>query len=294
MTRKLNLLLLLALVFAGVPFGWFMLDTATAPHGAMPVTIAQLRTLAASLRGSAPQEVQYETIGRRRLVGDLIAAGSGLRPVVFAIRAYKLTWPDGQVITIDRGMPRALAQSQRLSDFDPVAQAHVEQAVASASTKLLLSYEPQHSGSAKRPFGGRIPPSSAPDTSADVPYAVAPGVVVIPANGVRPGERMIYVRLGDGNELLFAGDIAPANVSWSEQRPPARFVTTFFVPGNREQIAAWLRTIQSLKKEAPSLQIVAGHDSALPRVLKHGFNDHRHRLSSVTNDKRLARHPAMR
>lgn len=288
------MLLVLLVLLAGVPIGWFLLDTSSKALGTMPVTITQLRGLAASMPGPGPSQARYETIGRRHIVGDLVAAGSGLRPVVFAIRAYELVSPGGQTITIDRGMSRSLAEAHRISDFDPVAQANVDHAVARSSVKLLLSYEPRHSGMAKMVWHGEPRASAAVTTSDDAPYAVAPGVVVIPADSIRRGERMVYARLRDGHELLFAGDVAAANVSWTEQRPPARVSTSFLAPSDREQIAAWLRTIQSLKEASPTLQIVSGHDTALPRILKHGFTDHRDRLSSVANDKRLARHPAMR
>ena len=273
MTRKLNKLLLLALVFVGVPFAWLMLDTSSTAADNKPVDITQLRALAASLPGVAPKEARYETIGRRRIVGDLLAAGSGLRPVTFAIRAYQLYAPDGQSVTIDRGMPRELAEQHRISDFDPIAQAHVDQAVAGARIALMLSRKPQHSGSVVSPVEGktRLPPAYA--ASAGAPYAVAPGVVVIPADGVRRADCMVFARLSGGREILFTGDVAAINVSWIEQRPPARIVTTFLAPGDREQIASWLRTIRSLKAQAPALQIVAGHDAALPRMVKRDFID---------------------
>jgi hypothetical protein len=274
LTRQLNLLLLLVLLFGGLPFGWFMLDTSTKANDIKPVTIPQLRMLAASLSGQPPREARYETIGRRRVIGDLLAAGSGLRPVAFVVRAYELIAPNGHVISIDRGMARELAERHRLGAFDPIAQTLVDRVVATASVKLLLSHDPRHSGSAEMSSGGRTQRSFADASSADEPYAVAPGVVVIPADGIRRGECMVYARLSDGGEILFAGDVAPVNVSWSEQRWPARFMTTFLAPGDREQIAAWLRTVQSLKAAAPDLQIVAGHDTAVPRVVKHGFIVH--------------------
>jgi hypothetical protein len=282
------LLLLLFVLFIGLPFGWLMLDTATRSDASKPVTIGQLRRLAESVPGSKPIEVRYETIGMRRVVSDLMAAGSGLRPIPLAIRAYQLVLPQGQVITIDRGMNRSLAQRHRIRDFDPVAQALIDRSVAASHVRLLLSRDVQHAG--------REPPvTGAKEAShhSDAPFAVAPGVVIMPADAAAAGERMIYVHLADGRELLFAGDIAPLHTSWQEQRPPARLVTGYFVDQDREEIAAWLRTILAWKATAPQLQVIAGHDSQVPRALTHGFLPHPGKVPSG-NDKLLASKSAMR
>lgn len=271
MRRKLNILLLLLVILVGLPFGWLMLETSTRSDAIEPVTMAQLRRLASVMPGEAPAEVRYEVIGRRRVTSDLLAAGSGLRPVTFVIRAYELVLPHGRVIAIDRGMSRSLAEAHRIRDFDPEAQAAVERAVAASQANLVLATDMQHSGreAASPSLGSGLTEPHTPTPRE--PYAVAPGVVVLPTYQVAPGERMIYVRLTDGRELLFAGDIAPIRASWEELRPPARLVTTFLVADDREELAAWLRTIAALKSAAPDLQIVAGHDSVLPRMLVRGF-----------------------
>jgi hypothetical protein len=274
-TRKLNMVLLLLVIVVGLPFGWLLLDSSTSSDATKPVTMARLRQLAGSIPGQAPVEVRYEVIGRRRVTSDLLAAGSGLRPVVFVIRAYELVLPQRHVITIDRGMSRSLAQAHSVGDFDPEAQAVLERAVAASQVALVLASDMHHSGRIAAPpeLGSGLEPGLTETRAASPrsPYAVAPGVVVLPADEVAPGERMVYVRLADGQELLFAGDIARVGASWREQRPPARLFTTFLVNGEREEIAAWLRTVLALKSDAPELQIVAGHDSVLPRLLIHGF-----------------------
>jgi hypothetical protein len=288
-TRKLNALIMLFLLFVGLPFGWLMLDGSTRSQSDKPVTIAQLRQLADSIPGPRPVQVRYETIGMRRIVGDLLAAGSGLRPVPLAIRAYQLVLPQGRVITIDRGMSRKVAERHRIRDFDPVAQALVDRSGAVSALHLLLSPDVQHSGREIPSVAAR---NGATGTS-ETPFAVAPGVVVIPTDAVLPGERMIYVRLANGGELLFAGDVAPAHVSWEELRPPARLVTMVFVDDDREEIVAWLRTIRRWKAGAPQLQIIPGHDSRVPLTLTHGFLAAPDKSRS-DNDMPLASGPAIR
>lgn len=253
MTRKVNIVLLIFLAFVAAPFAWLMLNASTRGDDLKPVSLPLLRDLAARPPGERPVEVRYETIGRRWVVSDLLAAGSGLRPVPFVVRAYVVVMSDGALVTIDRGMSREAAQRARLSDFDPRAQWAVDRAVAAARMRLTLSAEQRRSG------------------RDDSPYAVAPGIVVVPVPDVAAGERMIYVRLDDDRELLFTGNVAPIHAAWMQGRPPARLVTRFLAPADREEIGAWLRTINAWKVAAPQLQIVAGHDSVVPRMLKHGF-----------------------
>lgn len=271
MTRKLNTVLLCLLVLVGGPFAWFLLDASTDGRAAHPVTIAQLRALAGAMPGDPPVTVHFETIGRREVIGDLLAAGSGLRPVTFLIRAFQLVMANGESIVIDRGMSREVAQNHRVADFDPRAQAMVDRTVDKAMLTLVLAPEVHHSGLATVPpaFGSGAP--SLQVTVRTGPYPVASGVVVIPVYGIAPGERMIYVRLAGGRELLWTGDVAPTANAWHQMRPPARLVTSYYAVRDRNEIAAWLRTLRALKREAPDLQIVAGHDAGLPGWLVQGF-----------------------
>ena len=75
MTHRLNVILLsLALLF-GLPYYWYLLDNSGADLPAKPITIVQLRNLAASLPGQAPTAVRRpQTIRsrRRRHMGDTL------------------------------------------------------------------------------------------------------------------------------------------------------------------------------------------------------------------------------
>ncbi|MBB4857081.1 hypothetical protein HNO88_000378 [Novosphingobium chloroacetimidivorans] len=281
MTRKLNVVLLTLLVLIAVPFTWLLLNASTRGIEIKPVTIAQLRNLAASVPGQAPTQVRYEVVGHRRVTSDLLAAGSGLRPLPFVIRAYELVGPDGTLVTIDRGLSADLAEQRGIADFDPVAHAAVSRALAAAPVHLTLATDMHHTGMHEAPpaLGTGRPGRY---KLANAPYAVVPGVVVIPTSSIVPGQRMVYVRLVDGREVLFTGDVAPINISWEDERPPARIVTGLFVDHDREEIGAWLRTIGALRSAAPRLHIVTGHDQHLPRMLVQGFIERpvqRHRRS---------------
>jgi glyoxylase-like metal-dependent hydrolase (beta-lactamase superfamily II) len=90
--------------------------------------------------------------------------------------------------------------------------------------------------------------------------AVAPGVVVIPAPSHTPGSQMIFVRLANGREYLFTGDIATLDSSWRELRARSRLVGDVLAPEQRGEVFAWLRTIRALKAQAPGMVVVPGHD----------------------------------
>ena len=271
MTGKINLILLALIIGLGGPFYWFFLDASTRGSDVQPVAIEQLRALASTMKGEFPVEVRAASIGIRHVPADLLAAGTGVRPSAYLYQAFQLITPSGKSITIDRGMSRSVAEHEDVSNFDPRAQTVIDQALRKSGLALVLDPSPHHSNRLNAPeeLGSGL--DSRRYLRQALPYAVAPGVVVIPASSARPGTRMIYVRLQEGAEFLFTGDIAPVATSWERARPPVRIVTSYLRRGNREQIGAWLRTIRALKAAAPQLQIVAGHDASLPRSIKTGF-----------------------
>ena len=273
MTRKLNLALLILTLFVGLPFVWLVLDSSVGSATARPISMMQLRRLAASVPGEPPFELRYELIGRRSVASDLLAAGSGLRPVPYGIRAYEAVYRNGRVVTIDRGMSREVAQQKRVSDFDPEAQAIVEHAVMTAWQRLTLSNDPRHSGQANVAYDFGSGRNVDRERDADVPYVVAPGVVVIPTDDVAPGKRMVYIRLASDDEVILAGDVAPVRSSWQELRPPARLHSIYYSTDDREATVGWLLALCKLKASAARLEIVPGHDSFVPRILIHGFTN---------------------
>jgi glyoxylase-like metal-dependent hydrolase (beta-lactamase superfamily II) len=91
-------------------------------------------------------------------------------------------------------------------------------------------------------------------------HAIAPGVVLIKAPGHTPGSQMIFVRLASGREYLFMGDVASLadNVLLQHQR--SRYVTRFISGDDRAAVAAQLRAIDDLHRQAPAMVLVPGHD----------------------------------
>ena len=85
MTRRLNLFLLALLLLIGGPVYWLLLDSrsydvlAANAAPAKRLDIADLRQLANAIPGQKPSAVSLELSAWKRLPGDLLAAGSGLR-----------------------------------------------------------------------------------------------------------------------------------------------------------------------------------------------------------------------
>lgn len=284
MTKRLNIVLLLLLLIVGVPYYWLLIDNRPGTAAAKPIHIEQLRSLAASIPGQAPVAVEVQHVAWRRVPGNLFVAGSGLKRMLVSIMSFQLLVPGGKPILIDTGITAKDAAAMQLEDFSLLRQAKVEAAMDGAGLILLTHEHPDHEGAlvahggtalseaamlnrAQLPpsqpaaildWKGRTPP--APRIVGDAPRAVAPGVVVIPAPSHTPGSQMIYVRLANGRELLFTGDIATFAQSWRETRARSNLVTTWFAPENRAEVYSWLLTIKALSAEAPEIVVVPGHD----------------------------------
>ena len=279
MTHRLNLILLALMLAFGLPYYWFLLDNTGGSLPAKPVTIAQLRQLAASIPGEAPYSVEVERAAFRRVPGNLMVAGSGMKRKLIGYIGFRLPVRGGKPVLIEGGITPQVAAAAKAEQFNFSAQARIEQAMDQAGLILVTHEHPDHLGAiaahggaamrdaawlnpaqlaAKLPWNGPKPPSRLSGTAVQ---AVAPGIVVIPAPGSHtPGSQLIYVRLSDGREFLFVGDNSSFAQNWRDQRGRSRLVETWYAPENRAEVFAWLRTIRALKAQAPAMVIVPGHD----------------------------------
>ncbi len=276
MTRKLNWLLLALIAVLGAPYYWFLLETRPGDAAAKPVTIDQLRALAESVPGAKPDRVTYELAAFDRLPGNLLVAGSGMKRKLIGIMAWRLEVPGGKPVMIDSGIQRKTAESMSMELFIPDAQARIERAMGESGLILLTHEHPDHAGgvtalASNRQIRARVRlnPAEAkalqlagpnPLPSGTQPFAVAPGIVIIPAPSHTPGSQLVYVLLADRHELLFVGDVASFAQNWQEIRARSRLVGQYYIPENRAEVFAWLRTIAALKRSDPTLFVIPGHD----------------------------------
>ena len=288
MTHRLNLFLLILAALVGLPFYWLLLANPprdVAPH---PVSMAQLRQLAASRPGPRPTGVEMLYIGWKRVPGNLYAAGSGMKRRQFGVLAFRLPVPGSGGVVIDGGTTPWLGAAMELEAVMLPRQAEVERWLGNAAIILATSERPQHLGGIAL-FAGRRDAAAAlsharlnrwqvpgetiddhipwpaslvlrPAIPGTRPVAVAPGVVVIPTSSPMPGSQMIYARLADGREYIFAGDVASFAANLTDLRVRSNLLDRGAARPQRAEIMRWLVTLRSLKRQAPGLIVVPGHD----------------------------------
>lgn len=292
MPRKLNIAVLSLLLLVGVPFWWLMIDNRPGAAAApMPApTLAELRRLAGSIAGPAPQTIHVVEIGWGRAPGDLFAAGIGLKRRMLAVSAYRLDVPGRPPVVIESGLTAAGAKALKLENYLPSAQRLVDRWMARAGLILLTHEHFDHMGGLVAALHGpdgaallartrfnpaQLPPASLASqldwprgmalprpTLGSGAQAVAPGIVVFPTPGHTPGSQMIYVRLDNGREYLFTGDTATLTVNWREQRARSRLVSQVIAgqAEDRDAVYRWLANVAAWHREAPDMVIVPGHE----------------------------------
>jgi glyoxylase-like metal-dependent hydrolase (beta-lactamase superfamily II) len=257
--------------------------------------ITAWRALVAADTASLPSEIRVEIVGRDTVPLAAMQAGAPFDEYKRVRVAFQLNGPSGSVI-LDSGMDKeiaAKAQQGPAASFDEAAYGRVIAAMGNASRVAVTHEHPDHIGGVARfPVPERLaerltltskqqaglrefaPGAAAALVTADVrgldvAERIAPGVVMIPAEGHTPGSVMFFVKLADGREVLFIGDIAwvLSNVSDLKTRP--RFVQQFYMVSHEDRavVADQVRALHDLKASEPNLTIVPGHDAPVIEAL---------------------------
>jgi glyoxylase-like metal-dependent hydrolase (beta-lactamase superfamily II) len=88
---------------------------------------------------------------------------------------------------------------------------------------------------------------------------LAPGLVAIRAAGHTEGSQMFYIRLGNGKEFLYVGDVIWSydNIETFSSRP---FLVSYMIVGEDSRaVAHQLKTLIEIQKD---IQIIAAHDKS--------------------------------
>jgi glyoxylase-like metal-dependent hydrolase (beta-lactamase superfamily II) len=287
--KRIFIALVVLVAIAGAAYWYYLADGAVPEDSSFTTDIALWRNLVVNDTAELPKEIRVEVVGKSPVPFGAAQAGGGFTPYVMTRTAFELVGPSGSTI-IDSGMDKELAGATPTegATYDEAAYGRVIAAMGNASRVLITHEHPDHIGGVARfpvperlaerltltkkqleglarfAKGGAAPAaySNAQLIEPAGPTRVAPGVVMIPAEGHTPGNVIFYVRLADGREVLFLGDVAWAisNVTSPALRPRAVQQFVMKPPESREKVAAQIRALHELSKREPTLVMIPSHD----------------------------------
>lgn len=288
---RIGVAILVLTVVAGGAY-WYLLADGEVPEASSYKTdIAAWRALVADDTAELPNEIRVEVVGRDAFPFGIVQAGGGFEPYVMARTAFQLNGPAGSVV-IDSGMDKEIAAAAQRGEnaaYDEAAYGRVIAAMGNAARVAVTHEHPDHIGGVARfpvperlaerltltskqfeglrlfAAGGVVPAELANSDirGLDVPERIAPGVVMIPAEGHTPGNVIFYVKLADGREVLFLGDVAwtISNIQTPAVRP--RLVQDYLMKPSEERakVAEQIRALHDLHIAEESLIMIPSHDN---------------------------------
>jgi glyoxylase-like metal-dependent hydrolase (beta-lactamase superfamily II) len=263
-----------------------------APSATFALDLARIRALADSLPGDKATGIRYEEVLALRFTESMVMAGEPWRQTPMPVYSYQLVFPDRTII-VDTALARADGKPEFLGlRYDEAAYQRMNAAMARAALIVVTHEHMDHIGGiTAHPQLGQLKPAlrltaeqlgnpkgmepvKLPAEALagyeplryDDLHALAPGVVLVKAPGHTPGSQMVYVRLADGRELLFLGDVSwrRRNVEQVRERP---LFMTLMLGEDRQAVLAQLQALNALTRAEPGLALVPGHDGAAVEAL---------------------------
>lgn len=269
------------LILLAAAYYWLLVNRGQPALPGRSIDIAALRKASDAMPGEKPTGLEYAIIATRRIPGAALAAGTGLRPISSGVVVWRIVTPRGGIV-IDSGLSRNDAASMGFKEYDGRAMALAGRWMEQAELLLFTHEHVDHVGGFldHQPFqavagkavlsprmlqgmnalwreNARLLP---PPRLAEPVQPVAPGVVLVATPGHTPASQMIYVRLADGREYLFAGDTASLRANYEIPTPRSRLMADWLAPEDRPVAFAWLEALKRLKARHEALMIVPSHD----------------------------------
>lgn len=283
----------IVLAFGGAAYWWLILDGAVPDDAApYPIDIGAVRALNAATPGDRPIEIRVEHVLGGSFPAAGLIAGAGWEPLPIDVFSYQLIYPE-ETLIIDTAMTGEMGGSF-LPSFDRAAFDRMHTAIARADTVLLTHEHLDHIGgllafpdqAPLRPsliltdtqmsgmsederqtlLDGLNKGASTPDDrfeplAYDIIYSVAPGVVLIESPGHSVGSQMIYVKMANGREVLFLGDVVWHWRSIEEMAGRPRAMS-LLLREDRDLIFSEMVAVRDLSVAEPDIVMIPGHDAA--------------------------------
>ncbi|MFM9864384.1 MAG: MBL fold metallo-hydrolase [Micropepsaceae bacterium] len=287
MLRWFGYIILTLVALGAAAYYWLIVD-ASGPWGgnAYAIDLAEVRSLANSIRNDKPTEIRLERIAAFKMPFTAMVAGESWAEIDAPVYSYQVVYPGAAAVVIDAAIDGVQAAKNKEPTFDAAAYARMQSAMTNASN-IVITHEhldhiggitaapnlsailaqvrltkeqvdhPEKMGGLKFPDGAL---SGYTPLTYDKYHVLSPGVVLIKAPGHTPGSQLVFVQLADGREYLFLGDVAWRYESVERVRTRARFVSWWFLGEDRDAVLHELAEFKRLSDAEPKLIIVPGHD----------------------------------
>lgn len=301
-SKKLYYILggLIAVLFIG--YYILFLSAPSGNEGAFTIKLEELRASAGKPEEGTtalPVSLNSLVIGEGEFPSAAIMAGQSLfekTGLVFV--SYQVNYADGSQIIIDTAQDESLhneyyeGQPFYSDHFDSMQEAmkkarliiatheHVDHVGGIAQSPFISEIKDQVRLTEEQIHGPTIAAARFPEGWLDAlqplkydgVYRLAPGIALQKAPGHSVGSQLVYVRLQNGKEYLFVGDIAWDMRNIQEERGRPALVSWMFLQENRQQVADQLVALNQFRAEHPEVRIIVAHDKAdLERLREQGI-----------------------
>lgn len=253
--------------------------------------LERVRQAADDVPGAPPESINFIKFAESHRTFAAVIDGGSDEPFVSARTAFQVVYPDGSLM-IDAGMDEAVHRFYGFGRDEPYWRDRNDRVQAALSAANLIVVTHEHgdhvAGILRSPDRDAIAAKAilteaqvhTLNTAPQLPeigiteqqardyrvvdyrqyLPVAPGVVLIKAPGHTPGHQIVYVRLAEGAEYLFIGDVGwlMENVTELKLRPAE---TIARIGEDPEALMAQLVWLNSLADQG--LVLVPSHDDRL-------------------------------